>query len=302
VRTRLLTVALVATLLVAAGGSETVLGATPGRFVFTQSLDGGFSSYVFTASEIGRNRRRIVRRRAIGRPSVSPDGSRVAFSGPLTDDSDGRYAIWVVHVGGAQLRRVTLPAVADMDPAWSPDGRWIAFTRTNRANLQSPCCVLARISTDGRRTVRTIAHTSGGSWPTWSLDSRSLAFAGRGGIWTVRADGTGARLIVRGSVTQPAWSPDGKRIAVVQATAGGRARIVSVRSTGGDARTVADPGGLVETPSWSVDGRAVYFTRYNGLGDEGRRSAEVWRAGGGRLTRMIRYRTPLFGIDHWGPR
>ena len=89
---------------------------------------------------------------------------------------------------------------------------------------------------------------------------------------------------------------------MVQQTSASRSRIVTVRSTGGGAQVVADPGGLVETPVWSPDGTALYFTRYRGLGDDGRTSADVYRTAGGKLTRMIRYATPLYGIDHWGPR
>jgi TolB protein len=299
-RGRLLALAVTGLVLISVTGSAEVDGATSSRFVFTQATSNGFASFVYTASDIGRNKRRVSTRRAVGRPSVAPDGRRVAFAGPRGDDSDGRYGIWVAGINGGALRRITSPPYGDFDPAWSPDGRWIAFTRSTRGNLNSPCCMLGKVSTDGRRITRIINHTLGGSWPSWSPDSRNLVYAGRGGVWMIRADGARARLLVRGAVTQPAWSPSGHRIAVVQQTAANRARIVTVRSTGGGAQVVADPGGLVETPVWSPDGKALYFTRYRGLGDDGRTSAEVYRAAGGKLTRVIRYSTPLYGIDHWG--
>ncbi len=282
------------------GGSQAASAPTE-RLVFTQSPDHGFAYYVYTTAPGGGTRRRVSGRRAVGRPSVSADGTRAAFAGPVHDDSDGRYGIWVVGIGGGALRLVTSPGYGDLDPAWSPDGRWIAFTRSTRGNLNSPCCLLGKVSTDGRRTLRLLNNTGGGSWPSWSPDSRNLVFAGPGGVRMVRADGARAHLLVRGKVTQPAWAPNGNRVAVVQRTAAGRSRIVTVDSTGGRPRVVADPGGMVETPAWSRDSRTLWFIRYTGLGDDGRRTAEVWRVQRGRAARVFAFGTPLFGLGHWGP-
>jgi Tol biopolymer transport system component len=288
-------------LLAGLSGSE-AMSAPSERMVFTQSPDNGFSYYVYTTAPTGGARRRISTRRAVGRPSVSADGTRVAFAGPRTDDSDGRYSIYVVGVNGSGLRRVTAATYGDMDPAWSPNGRWIAFSRSTRGNLNSPCCLLGKVSTDGRRTTRLINHTGGGTWPSWSPDSRNLVFAGPGGVRLVRADGAGGRLLVRGSMTQPAWSPSGHRIALVQRTSPSRSRILTVNSTGGAVKVAADPGGMVETPTWSPDSRSIFFIQYTGLGDDGRRTASVWRIRDGRAARLFRFATPLYGLDHWGPR
>jgi Tol biopolymer transport system component len=293
----------VAGLVLVAGlaGSE-ALSAPSERLVFTQSPNNGFSYYVYTTAPTGGARRRISTRRAVGRPSVSPGGTKVAFAGPLTDDSDGRYALYVVGVNGRGLRRITTPTYGDMDPAWSPDGRWIAFTRSTRGNLNSPCCLLGKVSTDGRRRTKLINRTGGGSWPSWSPDGRNLVFTGPGGVRVVRADGARVRLLVRGRVTQPAWSPSGHRIALVQRTGPTRSRILTVNSTGGGVKVAADPGGMVETPAWSPDSRSLFFIQYTGLGDDGRRTASVWRVRNGRAARLFRFATPLYGLDHWGPR
>ena len=60
-------------------------------------------------------------------PTLAPDGEQVAFSGPgPNQDNDD---IYVQRIGsGTELRRTVHPA-RDLSPAWSPDGRWIAFLR-----------------------------------------------------------------------------------------------------------------------------------------------------------------------------
>ena len=131
-----------------------------------------------------------------------------------------------------------------MSPAWSPDGRRIAFL-SNRAEGWD----LYVMSSDGGEPIRLtsgataddpawhpdgerIAIERGGaielvrpdgggreilveraSQPAWSADGR-LAFRGNGDLWLRAADGDEARVLV--DATEPAWSPDGGRLAVVR--------------------------------------------------------------------------------------
>ena len=68
---------------------------------------------------------------SITAPALSPDGSRVAFTGAIDDESLGRYAIFIVNVNGSGLTQVTTGASGELDPSWSPDGNYIVFSLNN---------------------------------------------------------------------------------------------------------------------------------------------------------------------------
>src|SRR5579872_6454306 len=65
----------------------------------------------------------------LSRPRMSPDGKRVAFVVTTIDERNHAYrsAIRVIPAQGGATRRFTSAATNAHSPAWSPDGRWLAF-------------------------------------------------------------------------------------------------------------------------------------------------------------------------------
>jgi Tol biopolymer transport system component len=134
----------------------------------------------------------------ISRPTWSPDGTRIAFTCEGGLPPRPGFDICVVSSGGNRgysggqldIDKLMNDAWSDSDPAWSPDGAWIAFT-TNRE------------STDGRSSVAIIRPDGGGftrlapgSRPAWSPDGSRIVFVGEAdspGLHVVNADGS--RLI-----------------------------------------------------------------------------------------------------------
>jgi TolB protein len=195
----------------------------------------------------------------------SSDGRRIAYQSPL--------GIFVAHVDGAGRRQLTRTdpksGVFDGDPAWSPDGRWIAFAHIGQARST---IVLIRPDGSGRHTL------TKGDVPSWSPDGRRLAFqtGGVGAIhvFVIGRDGSGRRQVTRsnGSDTLPAWSPDGRRIVFVRELPE-RPRVAQL--------FVADPSGRAPpqavtdgiwydtTPGWSPDGRWIVFSRGRPLSNFG---------------------------------
>ena len=137
-------------------------------------------------------------------PAWSPDATRIAVS----DSWNGYSAtIRIVSVTTKKWTSVTKPRqdVEDVDPAWSPHGRTIAFAR--RLNSGTPALFLVRPDGSAARRL-----TSGRS-PSWSPDGKSLAFALGDSVYEIRADGRGRKRILRGLRTPLVrWSPDGRKL------------------------------------------------------------------------------------------
>jgi TolB protein len=102
-------------------------------------------------------------------------------------------------------------------------------------------------------------------WPV--IPARS-AFPGRNGliafstvggeIATIRADGTGFRLLIPGSAEAPAWSADGSQIAFM--VSGAHHRLAIAAADGSLMRFLTDASGNDNQPSWSPDGRFIVFS------------------------------------------
>jgi TolB protein len=97
----------------------------------------------------------------------------------------------------------------DSEPAWSPDGRTIAFARTRAGGP-----TLFLVNPQGSRLRRLTRGRS----PTWSPDGKRLAFILGRNIYVIASDGSGRRRVVAGlrpalyGQTFVRWSPDGSKL------------------------------------------------------------------------------------------
>jgi TolB protein len=103
--------------------------------------------------------------------------------------------------------------------------------------------------------------TASPTYPAWSPDGASLAFAYQGRIWSVRVEGGVAQQLTTGAGyhSQPSWSPDGGSVAYAADVDGNFDIFVLDRASGESRRITTDPF-LDLRPRWSADGSRILFT------------------------------------------
>lgn len=162
--------------------------------------------------------------------------------------------IWVIPVAGGEARQVTNQRHGATAPAWSPDGRSLAFLFASGPD-DDPDHRWLPAAPEPVADERIIDH------PRYRFDGRGF-FAGRHNhLWTIPVDGGEATQLTGGDTDddQPAWSPDGRQIAFVGNRTEGRHRnsvrgIYLVPAAGGEVRPLIELDGRFGAPVWSPDG------------------------------------------------
>jgi Tol biopolymer transport system component len=197
-------------------------------------------------------------------PNESPESDKASWIAYGSRDSDGRQQIFVVRPDGTGKRRLTQEGKQNFFPAWSRDGKRLAFTSDRSGSLQ-----IWIVEADGSNPTQ--LTTEGENMvPTWSPDGKRLAFgskrSGHFEIWAMDADGSHQKQLTKTDTAignnAAAWSPDGRRIAF-SSTRSGHYAIWVMDPEGGHLTQLTTPYGDTyqdsNVPAWSPDGTKIAF-------------------------------------------
>ncbi|MBI4283577.1 MAG: PD40 domain-containing protein [Chloroflexi bacterium] len=190
-------------------------------------------------------------------PSVSPDGTKVAFVRIAPDETAGTY---VVNADGTDEHRVAPSTTILSRPAWSPDSNNLAFRDIAQERMG-----VWTVDADGANLRRIFQGNP--LPPVWSPDGESIAFANGVstkdgsvaiGLYVTDPLGNKPKLVAEGRYGETAWSPDGKRLAVVASPKDAPRALLTMDVASG--KNIASVGNVAEgawSPVWAPDGKDI---------------------------------------------
>lgn len=194
---------------------------------------------------------------ALSAALLAPQAVHAAYpgkNGRLAVEGDTRPGIWTVKPNGNDLTRITSKKGLPFSPAWSPNGKWIAFAQSGR---------LRKMRADGSHKVTLVKGVLSDidTKISWSPDGRRLVFSKKDDLWTVKQNGSGAKRITKSPDIEsaPSWSPGGGRIAFAfrdDMTADQDLRTIKPNGTGMVAIPNTKNG---REPDWSPNGKRLAY-------------------------------------------
>ncbi len=186
--------------------------------------------------------------------SVSPTGKRVVV--------EARGDVWTLPAGdGTPINLTRTSGVAERDPAWSPDGRWIAFFSDASGEYE-----LTLMQSDGRTEPEQKTDLAGGFYYRihWSPDSERIAFwdqLGRVLVYDFETDRvTEVDRVPGGFPQRVSWSSDSRWLAYRKSAYENTPPAIWVYDADEDARHQLTEGMFADTwPTFDREGKYMYF-------------------------------------------
>jgi len=229
------------------------------KIVFTRNLDGDREIFVMN-SDTTQQQQLTSNGNNDDWARWSPNGDKIAFH----SDRSGSLQIWVMNPDGTDPAQVTSGSSQNFHPTWSPDGQKIAYVSDQTGSYR-----IWVIDADGTNPTQLTFDEGIHFSPHWSPTGDRIAYENRSNppistIWTINADGTHPQNLTAGVGSQdeqPAWSPDGQKIAFMR-----NLTIFRMNADGSSATQLASGSPIgYHHPTWHPDGTRLLFWSFDSL-------------------------------------
>jgi len=196
-------------------------------------------------------------------PSISPDGTKIAFS----SNRDGPWDIYIFNLLSGEIRRYTETQAYDGNPTWSPDGKWLAYESYQINNLD----ILIQDLDQTSGPISLTNHPAADYAPNWSGQGRKISFIstrnGSQEIWYADLDSPQDDKAVRVpglpgmEIKHPTWTADGRYLTWSVVTYEGNHTLLTWDSTHPELDPILTGSG--DWPLWSGGGEILYTALNN---------------------------------------
>ena len=177
---------------------------------------------------------------------------------------EGREQLFIANIDGSGERQLTRDSVDLEDPAWSPDGKSLAYVRLDGAKNS-----LHVMNIDGTGDRRLSPPTQSPIHPAWMPDGQSILYCTNDDLDPPRknnaeiyrvdvANGRVTTVISGGVNTYPVPSPDGRKI-VFRKMVDTNSEVFVADIDGKNLKNLTDHPAFEGWPAWSPDGRQIAF-------------------------------------------
>jgi TolB protein len=229
-------------------------------------------------------------------PSISPDGTKIAFS----SRRNGAWDLYVLDIQSGEISQLTKTPEYDGSPTWSPDGQWLAFeSYVKTGNLD---IFLLEVAHPENAPLQLTDDSAADFQPCWMAggSGRQIAFvsdrSGNDEIWIARLDNFKERFInasldADSEDTHPVWSPDGVYLSWAKKNGGDASLVIwDSNNINAPVKTVGSGDWPVWNPAGNNIGSRVRQANLTALSSFDIKSGQI-------NIPLIRLPGPLQGLD-----